>query len=1051
MMRASLGLPLLLGAVAACSQPTVQTPTRNLDRPTDIAQVCMAVDDGGTGEVPVDNSRCGHGADADAGLPISATLYSFVTNTTRGEVALVQIKPDGTHGIVDLDPTHPGYGFIPVGRIPERISKTTDGCRLATANAGTCDLSLIETTLAVSASASTSVVTDAGVSVPQSLVTTVEPSTELGRLGARPREVALLPGAGPNGVCDVTRTDHAVVSFPSCGLVALVELPSGRILDSVKLTSSGLVPAGTAPYCPVECVGGVSTDGGVALPDDGGTPAGDGGVDDGGAPAGDGGAPTPGTAVRTGALAVSSDGTRVYMAAADQPLIAVAQLTKAGLQPLPQLVRLDATTAGIKRLRLSPGVDVGETEANPANPAAPFDLSDQFLYAFAGDVSVHVVLASQTRSDGLTRDVLVECETNPDPRIWVNPRGQPANSIGYASRACVRMDASPRPRRAPFALTPGITPSAGVPKDVTFQTLTPYELSLRPTTTTGPSYTDGTFGWLAVTTGNAVLVNIHPIRHPDKEAGGDSSGYTLSPDPTLVLAHQIRNLDDITQQITSANTSSIGASSGPPRVTTMTRLADGVAYTPRNAFRIDDAHIVLGTHAGDIAQTLDEVANTSRSLYEVYFPDVHETRDESWVFTFQGALPNSVRATGNLDPSGLAIEDRGQPFCELGTQAGDIISIGGCVVDSQCGTGEACVTDPTAAPNVTGLCFLPAEAEAKREACGAFLRTLREYRVVTSYSDRLELAVMQEIRHVPGGCDPAVATETDRCNQPAPTDFGTIDATKQHYVCEPVAWRATGGECVRDCEDGRLCGDGYECDAATHRCIAGRTLDEAAKSQCFPELVPYYLLAGDAFLAVGQLSGSPVTGYLHRMVPSPTASENGHFACVDQLTLTTDPAEQARLALMQGRIPLLPPVCTNQPWSDWPPTPNPCRIDGVDEQYYFDTGGGSPLRDGRAVKAFFANPIINVGFLIGQLDAQGGLTAYPPPSLNYVIQADVGGWFQPYQVNLAAFLPETAVTGPDGFIYVVDSGLQGSASGLRGQLLRIDPVTNSVDVNFVVR
>ncbi|HEY3352946.1 MAG TPA: hypothetical protein VGQ83_06835 [Polyangia bacterium] len=1041
---------ILLCACVACSQSQVQTPARNLDRPTDLALVCMAVDDGGVTPVPVAPARCSH--EPDGGFP-NATLYGFIANTARGELALIHINPDGTYGLIDLDKTHPAYGFVPLGKLPGRLSGTSDGCRVASANAGTCDLSLVATALAVSPAAATAYVNDAGLSVPVSLVTTVVPRTAVGPLGARPREIAFVPGAAPHGACDPGQLDRAVVTFPDCGLVALVELPGGRILDSLKLTSAGLVPAGASPACAVQCAGGVPSDAGVVPPDDAGAPVDDGGVGDGGAPAGDGGSPAPGGdgglptgPVHVGGLAVSPDGTRLYVGAADVPVVAAAAVTGDTLAPLAGAVTLDAAKAGIKRLRLSPEFPLESETIVGDGGATRYDLGDTFLYAFVGDLSVHVVLAKQARSDGLTREPLVECETNPDPRMWVSPQGQ-GSDISLAERACVRLDATPRPRRAPLIDTPGIVPSSGVPKDVAFWTVQQYQIAQRTTTTASPANTVGTFGFLAISRGVTDILNIQPDR-ASGEAGAINPGnpYVLRPDPSLVLSHQLRNGNDITTAVTASN--SAGVAAGPPRVTAVTRLADGVAYTRRDVFRLDDAHLA----SGDLAQTLDQVSSTSKSLWSVYFPDTREVRAESWNFTLDGALPGSVRATGNIDPVGFAVEDRALVFCELGAEPGDLVNLGGCVLDSQCGTGEVCVTDPTAAPVVTGLCFASAEAEAKRASCSSFLRTLRQYRVLRSFSERLELTTALEIRHVPGGCDPALgAAETERCNAPSPTDLPGPDASVQHYLCEAVAWRAGGGECVRECGAGRLCGDGYECGGATGRCIAGRTLDDAAKSSCFAELTPYSIQAGDAFLAFGNNAGTSVTGYLHRLAPSPTPDANGRFACVDRTTLTTDPVELARLPLLQGRLPLLPPVCTNVPPHDWPPSPNPCRVDGVAEQYFFDEGGGTPISDGRAVKAYFANPVINVEFLIGRLDDAGGLVVNPPPSLNYSIQADVGGWFQPLVTSLISFLPETLVVGPDGYIYVVDSGLDVSTSGLRGQLLRIDPVNSSIDATFTIR
>jgi hypothetical protein len=265
---------------------------------------------------------------------------------------------------------------------------------------------------------------------------------------------------------------------------------------------------------------------------------------------------------------------------------------------------------------------------------------------------------------------------------------------------------------------------------------------------------------------------------------------------------------------------------------------------------------------------------------------------------------------------------------------------------------------------------------------------------------------------------------------------------------------------VRDCADGLPCGEGYLCDGATHRCVAAPPLTGDAKGACLGELLNYALQAGDGYTAYGNYSGVAVTGFLHRVVRADSRDATDHYPCVDELDLTTDPVERARLVLKQGRIPLLPPVCANDPSAQWPPEPNPCRVegtlpcpDGVCEQYTFTDAAGADatFQDGRAVKVYYANPIINVGFLVGRLDDAGGLIVNPPPSTNYNIQVEVAGWYQSYGASLGSYLPETLVTAPDGFVYVVDSGLDSTSSGLRGQLLRIDPVTSAIDSNFVVR
>ena len=51
-------------------------------------------------------------------------LFALVTQTTRGEVAVVDLTAGG---VVDVDPTTPGINFLPVGRLPSDIAATADG------------------------------------------------------------------------------------------------------------------------------------------------------------------------------------------------------------------------------------------------------------------------------------------------------------------------------------------------------------------------------------------------------------------------------------------------------------------------------------------------------------------------------------------------------------------------------------------------------------------------------------------------------------------------------------------------------------------------------------------------------------------------------------------------------------------------------------------------------------------------------------------------------------------------------------------------------------
>ncbi len=148
-MRASLAGPLLLLLVAAgCEDELIPTTTRNIDRPGPLALACAArVGDAGvtTGLTlehcsPAAGKKDG-GSDA---APLTAgILYGFVASTAKGQISLFR-PSSGDKALIDLDPGSPGFGVIPVGELPTDLKTTSDGCRVVSANAGSCDLSIID-------------------------------------------------------------------------------------------------------------------------------------------------------------------------------------------------------------------------------------------------------------------------------------------------------------------------------------------------------------------------------------------------------------------------------------------------------------------------------------------------------------------------------------------------------------------------------------------------------------------------------------------------------------------------------------------------------------------------------------------------------------------------------------------------------------------------------------------------------------------------------------------------------------------------------------------
>ncbi|HXU82679.1 MAG TPA: hypothetical protein VN914_14855, partial [Polyangia bacterium] len=460
-----LGLLVALALVGCGKDPTV-VPVRNLERPSDMGFVCMRVVNGQlTGRPMIDCHKhllTGEAKDSETVElnPRQLGTFGLVTNTARGELGVVDMD---ISRLVDLDPAQPGFNMLPVGAFPEVISASQDGCLVATANRGSCDLSVIDPQrLLAPTFGAKAASTGAG-----PLTTRVVPTTPSGRkLQVAPQEIAFLPqpvaaldkryelaetGISPAALCqssgayDRTKPDQrlpwrAVVTFPSCDLVAVVELPSGTIVSSMYVRPNGVVDAGPEPVCPVDCGAGVVPQPGpdaaqptprldaapspdasmspdVAVPADAASddaaasdasaveagpadlaPPVDAGPPDVSAPI-DSGTPAPASSsTRIGALAVRPEGNRVYVGGGSDSFITAIDLAGGVLREAPGggRIPLHDNPGGVRRLRLSldpfalggaTNRDTGERERVGKYMGGPSELK-QYLYAFAGDNSI---------------------------------------------------------------------------------------------------------------------------------------------------------------------------------------------------------------------------------------------------------------------------------------------------------------------------------------------------------------------------------------------------------------------------------------------------------------------------------------------------------------------------------------------------------------------------------------------------------------------------------------------------------------------------------------
>ena len=74
-------------------------------------------------------------------VSIHNRTFAFVPNSASGDLSVIDAD---RWKIVDLNKATGGFGRVPLGSLPEQISASSDGCRLMSANRGSCDLALVD-------------------------------------------------------------------------------------------------------------------------------------------------------------------------------------------------------------------------------------------------------------------------------------------------------------------------------------------------------------------------------------------------------------------------------------------------------------------------------------------------------------------------------------------------------------------------------------------------------------------------------------------------------------------------------------------------------------------------------------------------------------------------------------------------------------------------------------------------------------------------------------------------------------------------------------------
>jgi hypothetical protein len=832
----AIGLCVALGALggASCANnQDVVSNALNLNRPIDITFACygaMRANGGAATDIaaaPQPTSACDFlsAERADplntpspvlpgqenitvdvAKIPLTA-WYGFILQSASGSIAIANwsVLPASGFGgnaagvgevtVLDADPLTPGKNAISVGDNPIAIETDKTGCFVVTANAGSCDLSVLDVKTATQAALSSAGVgTSAQVVVNRLPVFANDNKTPL---FARPAAMVGEPSLDYQHVgeaCPATLapTGLVFVAYPSCHMVAGIDMSSGisgKVTSMIQFDAAGvatLVTDGAAinaaiAACPVECTDTQAVGSSPKPPS----------------------LPTAGT--RPSTLAYEFDNpldgrtaTRTLAIGADNsPNITIATLenepypndTKQ-MQPTGALAQVALSTAaapgkfGVTAIALSPQIGMGGTAADPfptVDKGSPGGLG-QYVYAVASDATVRVVDVLGTNNGGTAN----ECDTQIDPRaIEANP-----SVVTEQLLQCIPVGFTPTgaptplPRRR-IARSAGIQlPGRAIPNSVAIvRPPSKYDDNkalTRPAT--APAALVGTFAVITSTSGPTYIANVDDDNNPSGTDTFDPMNPQLS-EPSLTMAHQLRDGVSArdTGALTTTSTTDAAGTTTSTSVPACTDLGSTLLGGPRAT-----AEPVTNPGAGVVTSKLGDLPSfrqvtcvagdapagiavselmlaappTTRALV---FPDLKSLPlDENWTATWEGVLSldsaNTTTTTvlngptvreGNFittNTDGARVIDTSNPFCSMGVEPYDIVQFLGCNpanANLDCPNGYKCYVHADTQVQIEGIaegsCMLDSEADRLATACRDYLISLRRYTVASATTGELKI------------------------------------------------------------------------------------------------------------------------------------------------------------------------------------------------------------------------------------------------------------------------------------------------------------------------
>ncbi|HEY4239745.1 MAG TPA: hypothetical protein VGM88_08015 [Kofleriaceae bacterium] len=927
MRAAPLALLCLLGSgLCACDDTDDDIIGQlNLDRPMDIAFGCwgderinngedptLHLHDVHTGAMPLSACTTYSGAPDSTGKKPApdgqqdltamggdfigaVNWYGFVLQSAPGTVALVnfETKPSSSFTgadivVMDADPLTPGKGAISVGQNPIAITTDKPGCKMVTANAGSCDMSVLDVATAVDEDTTTPVHVD------RLPVKTASGATVL----AKPAAMVAEPSEGPAGyTCGGTAIGKVFVAYPACHAIAEIDVSSGTVLSTILFDANGTAHMDSSGEltCPNECgtTIGATTAGYRPVTMD----------------LEDVNNADPVNPITRRRLAVGADNSNIVN------IIELDPTTSAPQSVQPVVLQENSTSnLGITSIALSPEMGMGGTVGSINDDNSPGGLFE-FVYGVATDGTVRV-------ADVLT--LYQECDTEIDPRYVRSVRG-------VKQVSCFPVGVATNPPRRAEATGPGIQfPRSSMPISVAIFRADPID---GDTAATSATKMIGYYAIVTSSNGPTYVVNIDDDNYPDLYSFTDSQ--RIETEPPFTIAHQLRDSyigsRDMTTALDSTNTDPAAAmlpasceddgpdpdgssgNSGPPRITT-TQPSFGVppGYMASNKTGyLPQIRSVTCTPSSMVSEPVSELAFTAPpATRDADYPDVRDLfSDETITLTWEGPLSNDTTSTTDIDgpkvresamtvdETGIQMIDDSHPYCDAGVEAGDIVQIVGCDPqdgDADCPLGYTCFVHPDSQVTDVGACMLADEASRLASSCKDFLTSLRRYTVAEADSGVLRLLPRKhELRTTPiDGC-----TSNQQCSDLASYEIKLIDTSnpvddmtapdKHTWSCEADAYRqplaGTGNRCVETCTTTTDCAIGTVCEYGY--CLEGPTPAQSCVNG--PQL--YSILGGDSFVVIGSK-----TGYVHPIIEGPDGK------CMK------DPNASP---FQIGRIPLTAPAC----------------------------------------------------------------------------------------------------------------------------------------------